>query len=86
MDSNNLECCSSVLEDFKCVAILGYCHWSLQWHAWLCAHPSSTEVHLFLCSGAAFPLYAGLEASGRGFGGDYNPLSAWIALLLKSIK
>ncbi|KAF3525473.1 hypothetical protein F2Q69_00049065 [Brassica cretica] len=36
--------------------------------------------------GAAFPLYAGLKASGRGFGGAYNPLSAWIALLLKSIR
>ncbi|KAF3503819.1 hypothetical protein F2Q69_00043739 [Brassica cretica] len=45
----------------------------------------SAEDQLFLCIGAAFPLFAGFKASGRGFGGAYNPSSAWIALLPKSI-
>ncbi|KAF3563127.1 hypothetical protein DY000_02013572 [Brassica cretica] len=43
-----------------------------QWLAWFCSHPSSAENQLFLCSGAAFPLFADYKASGRGFGGTYN--------------
>ncbi|WZZ87415.1 hypothetical protein YC2023_115994 [Brassica napus] len=56
-----------------------------QWLAWFCSHPSSAEGQLFLCSGAAFPLFADYKASGRGFGGTYNRSYAWIALLPKSI-
>ena len=61
----SLECCLHRFSKASgVVAALGCSRWSPMWHAWLCSHPSIAQDLLNLCGGAAFLLFAGLEASG----------------------